>query len=104
MREELESLRELAGGADFVLDCEGRLSPGEASRLSRELERFHLLWLLAGREGPVTKEEILDSIWAGAQEADINRLEKTVQRLREDLGRDGPRLIRTLPGGYELKA
>ncbi len=45
VRGELERLRELARGADFVLDCEGRLTPGEASRLSRELERFHLLWL-----------------------------------------------------------
>jgi DNA-binding response OmpR family regulator len=63
--------------------------------------RFHLLWLLASREGPIPRQELLQSIWQDAN--DPNRLEKTIQRLREDLGRDGPRLILTLPGGYELK-
>jgi DNA-binding response OmpR family regulator len=63
--------------------------------------RFHLLWLLASREGPIPRQELLQSIWQDAE--DPNRLEKTIQRLREDLGRDGPRLIQTLPGGYELK-
>ena len=64
--------------------------------------RFHLLWLLASREGPVPRQELLQMIWNDTNDA--NRLEKTVQRLREDLGRDGPRLVVTLPGGYELKA
>jgi DNA-binding response OmpR family regulator len=63
--------------------------------------RFHLLWLLASHEGPIPRQELLQSIWQDAN--DPNRLEKTIQRLREDLGRDGPRLILTLPGGYELK-
>jgi galactonate dehydratase len=42
----LEALRSAAGDdLDFVLDCGGKLTPGVAAALARELERFHLLWL-----------------------------------------------------------
>jgi galactonate dehydratase len=42
----MEALRKAGGeGADFVLDGSGRLSPGDASSIAAELERFHLLWL-----------------------------------------------------------
>jgi galactonate dehydratase len=45
-RKRLEALRSQAGEqADFILDCAGDLSPGDASSLSAACERFHLLWL-----------------------------------------------------------
>jgi galactonate dehydratase len=46
VRGRLEILRKEAGdNADFVLDCGGRLAPGDAAQLAAEFERFHLLWL-----------------------------------------------------------
>ena len=46
IRRRLEELRKAAGDDfDFVLDCNGALSPGDAQMLARELETFHLLWL-----------------------------------------------------------
>lgn len=45
-RRRLDILRDAAGpGADFVLDCGGTLSPGDAASLAAALERFHLLWM-----------------------------------------------------------
>jgi galactonate dehydratase len=42
----LDKLRQSAGdGIDFVLDCHGALTPGDAQMLAHELESFHLLWL-----------------------------------------------------------
>lgn len=45
VRARLEALRSAAGdGIDFVLDAAGKLSPGDASSIAADLERFHLLW------------------------------------------------------------
>ena len=46
VRATLDSLR-AAGGedCDFVLDCGGRPSPGEARSIADRLEGFHLLWM-----------------------------------------------------------
>ncbi|HYM13818.1 MAG TPA: mandelate racemase/muconate lactonizing enzyme family protein [Bryobacterales bacterium] len=45
-RRRLEALRKAAGEqVDFVLDCHGALTPGDAQILAHELETFHLLWL-----------------------------------------------------------
>ena len=45
VRRRMEALRKAAGaGTDCVLDGGGVLSPGDASTLAAELERFHLLW------------------------------------------------------------
>ncbi len=42
----LERLRQAAGDEmDFVLDCNGALTPGDAQMLAHDLESFHLLWL-----------------------------------------------------------
>jgi galactonate dehydratase len=44
-RKRLDSLRSAGGDeVDFILDGAGGLSPGDASSLAHELERFHLLW------------------------------------------------------------
>jgi galactonate dehydratase len=41
----LDALRTSGGDeVDFVLDGGGMLSPGDASSIAREFERFHLLW------------------------------------------------------------
>lgn len=46
IRDTMDSLREAAGSdCDFVLDCGGRTSPGEALSISDRMEDFHLLWL-----------------------------------------------------------
>lgn len=46
VRRRLEQLRQAAGDDfDFVLDCNGVLTPGDAQMLAKELETFHLLWL-----------------------------------------------------------
>jgi galactonate dehydratase len=45
-RKRLDTVRSAAGeGADFVLDCGGTLTPGDAASLAAAFERFHLLWL-----------------------------------------------------------
>ena len=44
-RKRFDSLRSSGGDqVDFILDGSGTLSPGDASSLAHELERFHLLW------------------------------------------------------------
>ena len=63
-------------------------------------KRFAVLHALAGNRGGVTRSRLLRDIW-GAR-ADENVLEKTVQRLREDLGPEAARLIQTTGDGYEL--
>jgi galactonate dehydratase len=46
VRATLDALREAAGEeCDFVLDCGGRPSPGEALSIADRLEGFHLLWM-----------------------------------------------------------
>jgi galactonate dehydratase len=46
VRQLLEQLRTAAGdGIDFVLDCQGALTPGDAQMMAKELESLHLLWL-----------------------------------------------------------
>jgi galactonate dehydratase len=46
VRTTLDGLREAAGAeCDFVLDCGGRPSPGEALSIAVRLESFHLLWM-----------------------------------------------------------
>ncbi len=46
VRSTLDVLREAAGEeCDFVLDCAGRTSPGEALSIADRLEGFHLLWM-----------------------------------------------------------
>jgi len=46
VRATLDGLRDAAGEeCDFVLDCGGRPSPGEALSIADRLEGFHLLWM-----------------------------------------------------------
>ena len=46
IRRMMDLLREAAGEeCDFVLDCGGRTTPGEALSIADRMEDFHLLWL-----------------------------------------------------------
>ncbi len=46
LRRMMDTLRELAGQeCDFVLDCAGQTTPGEALSVADRMEDFHLLWL-----------------------------------------------------------
>jgi galactonate dehydratase len=46
IRGALDDLRDAAGEeCDFVLDCDGQPSPGEALSIAERLEGFHLVWM-----------------------------------------------------------
>lgn len=63
-------------------------------------KRFAVLAELMRTGGPVSRETLLTKIWKGG--GSVNTLEKTVERLRKDLGPEGPRRILTTEEGYEL--
>ncbi len=58
-----------------------------------------VLQLLLESKGAVKREKILQSVWGDSSSAAA--LEKTIQRLREDLGPEGRRL-QTTAEGYEI--
>jgi DNA-binding response OmpR family regulator len=62
-------------------------------------KRFEVLFHLLQSEGEVPWEELVRKIWG--REGQKNDLEKTVQRLREDLGPEGYR-VSTTRAGYQL--
>jgi galactonate dehydratase len=46
IRAMMDALRQAAGEeCDFVLDCAGRITPGEAQSIADRMEDFHLMWL-----------------------------------------------------------
>ena len=62
-------------------------------------KRFEVLYHLLQSEGEMSSAELVLKIWG--RDGTKNDLEKTVQRLREDLGKDGCRLS-TTRNGYHL--
>ena len=62
-------------------------------------KRFEVLFHLLQNEGEVPWRTLVDKIWG--RDGSKNDLEKTVQRLREDLGPEGYRLS-TTRNGYQL--
>jgi DNA-binding response OmpR family regulator len=62
-------------------------------------KRAELLRALLEAKGAVKREKLLDHLWGPS--ASMNLLEKTIQRLREDLGPAANR-IQTTADGYEL--
>ena len=62
-------------------------------------KRFEVLFHLLQCEGEVPWQELVEKIWG--RDGSKNDLEKTVSRLREDLGAEGYRLS-TTRGGYQL--
>lgn len=61
--------------------------------------RFAVLQILAQAKGPVARAALMTKLWPGG--AGRARLDKTIERLRRDLG-EAAELLRTAPGGYEL--
>lgn len=59
-----------------------------------------VLRVLIEARGAVKREKLLQNVWGG--EASSSALEKTIQRLREDLGPGNGQRIQTTPDGYEL--
>ncbi len=62
-------------------------------------KRFEVLFHLLQSEGEVAWEDLVRKVWG--RDGTKNDLEKTIQRLREDLGAEGYRLS-TSRGGYQL--
>jgi DNA-binding response OmpR family regulator len=58
-----------------------------------------VLQLLLEAKGPVKREKLLQTVWG--DKSSVPALEKTIQRLREDLGAEGRRL-QTTAEGYEI--
>ena len=61
--------------------------------------KAQVLALLLGAKGPVKREKLLQTVWGDL--SSVPALEKTIQRLREDLGEEGRRL-QTTAEGYEI--
>jgi DNA-binding response OmpR family regulator len=64
-------------------------------------KRFEVLFLLLQTKGEAAWEDILAKVW-GKDGGSKNDLEKTVQRLRQDLGPEAGARVRTTRRGYEL--
>ena len=62
-------------------------------------KRAELLKLLLEAKGPIKREKLLKQVWEPS--AELNLLEKAIQRLREDMGEARHR-IQTTEEGYEL--
>jgi DNA-binding response OmpR family regulator len=62
--------------------------------------KAQLLRVLLEAKGPVKREKLLQAVWG--EDAKASALEKTVQRLREDLGPTGAQRLQTTTDGYEL--
>ena len=106
-RRRMESLRKAAPGMDFVLDGASSLTPGDASSLAAELERFHLLWfdepcpltsLDAVRK--ISSESVTPlgfgrTVESGSRYQDLLR-ENIADILRPDLARHGISHIRRI--------
>lgn len=64
-RQLLDAMRQEHGeGADFVLDCGGRITPAEGLSLAGAFEDFHLLWL--DEPGQDASAEALSAVSEGA--------------------------------------
>ncbi|MDD5657852.1 MAG: response regulator transcription factor [Elusimicrobia bacterium] len=62
--------------------------------------RASVLKMLLEAKGPVKREKLLQAVWGSNEH--VSALEKTIQRLREDLGPEGGKRIQTTEDGYEL--
>src|SRR5262245_34838184 len=76
---------------------------GAVVRLTRS-ERALLGWLVANAGEPQSAERLLTEVWGYAPAVSSRTVATTVHRLRAKLeAHAGPvRLIRTVPGGYQV--
>ncbi|MFH2203933.1 MAG: response regulator transcription factor [Elusimicrobiota bacterium] len=63
-------------------------------------KRAKILQLLLQAKGIVSREKLMTGVWDEKDKE--NLLEKTIQRLREDLGPEQSARLVTHPGGYEI--
>ena len=64
------------------------------------IKRAEVLKALLKARGPVKREKLLETVWGDSDK--LNTLEKTIQRLRMDLGPLEGARIQTTADGYEL--
>jgi len=63
-------------------------------------KRFEVLWMLLQNKNGISKATVLQS---GIVHGETKKaVDMAIYRLRKDLGPDGKKLIRTIPGGYRL--
>ncbi|HSK71398.1 MAG TPA: winged helix-turn-helix domain-containing protein [Pyrinomonadaceae bacterium] len=93
--------------AEFDLDMAHRTLRREGKPISINAKTFDLLLFLLENNGRiVSKEEILDTVWAGQFVEEAN-LSVQISALRKALGekKDAPRFLVTIPGtGYKFVA
>lgn len=63
-------------------------------------KRAKVLQLLLESKGPVKRVKLISAVWG--EDGKDNLLEKTIQRLREDLGPEESQRLQTRASGYEL--
>ena len=83
----------------FQVDRQRALLTRDGEAVALEPRAFALLiYLLEHRERLVTREELLDDVWAGAF-VTANALSRAIARLRKALGDDprAPRIVETVP-------
>ena len=99
-----QSVRKVVQFDRFVLDFErGCLRAGE-QEIELPPKAFQVLSYLALNAGRlVPKQELLDAVWAGVMVTD-ELLVQSIRQLRQKLGDQGHRLIKTVPRrGYRLE-
>lgn len=89
----------------FVVDpVERVLLSEDGAEAARLTEKEAQLLLLLAREGPVSRQRILDAVWGYREGLETHTLETHIYRLRQKLGDDAanPRILLTTEGGYSL--
>lgn len=78
------------------------LLDGDAPARLRPHDMAVLMFLVKHRDRPVSKDEVLDAVWANDSFVEPNNVEVRISALRKVLGRDS---IATIPGrGYQFVA
>ena len=106
-RQMTDQTRQNISFAEFELDNSRRLLRRDGKPVALKAKTFDLLAFLAENSGRVvTKDEILNAVWAGHFVEEAN-LSVQISTLRKVLGenKDAPRFLVTIPGkGYKFVA
>lgn len=89
---------------DVKVDLGRRIVERNDRRLDLSPREFDLLQALIDARGePVSRADLLESVWGGELDPQTNVVEMQIARLRRKLGREGSASIETLVGiGYRL--
>lgn len=100
-----EEQKELLEAGDLTVDIKGRRVTRDGSCIDLTPKEFELLhYLLAHKNEPVSREQLITDVWGYDFVGDTNIVDVYIRYLRQkiDQGRQ-PKLIRTVRGvGYEL--